>query len=261
MKAKQPRGKKIDPASYRKRDYRRHMDADGLTRCQVSIRETDLLILAAGDVSAQATQLVLQCRAQLENYISRYPDFLTSLVPLPMDPVAPPMVREMLQATILAGVGPMAAVAGVIAEFVGRDLLAAATDEVIIENGGDIFMARHQESVSAIFAGASPLSNKIGIKIPVRFMPLGICTSSGTVGHSLSFGQADAVTVLAPSAALADAAATRLGNEMKNISDMNRALATAKSIAGLLGVVIIKDDQLGVWGDIELVPLHGTEKK
>lgn len=260
MKTKQHKKRK-DPASYRKRDYRRHMDADGLTSCQVSIRETDLLILATGDVSAQATQLVLQYRAQLENYISRSPAFLTSLTPLAMDPIAPPMVREMLQAAILTGVGPMAAVAGAIAESVGRDLLAGPAVEVIIENGGDIFMSRRRESVSAIFAGTSPLSNKVGIKIPARFMPLGICTSSGTIGHSLSFGQADAVTVLAPSAALADAAATRLGNEMKTIADMTRALATAKTIAGLLGVVIIKDDQLGVWGEIELIPLHGTEKK
>jgi uncharacterized protein len=252
--------KKKDPAAYQQRSYRRHMASDGLIRCQVTIRETDLLILADADVSAPAAHLVLQCRAQLENYISRHPDFLTTLIPLDMDPIAPPMVKEMLQAAILTGVGPMAAVAGAIAEFVGRDLLTTATDEIIIENGGDIFISRHQESVSAIFAGDSPLSNKVGIKIPVRFMPLGICTSSGTIGHSLSFGQADAVTVLAPSAALADAAATRLGNEMKKKSDMNRALATAKTISGLHGVVIIKDDQLGVWGDIELVPLHAAKK-
>jgi hypothetical protein len=257
MKTKPRKGKKADPLSYRERGgYRRHMAADDLLRCRVTIRETDLFILAAGDVSAQAAHLVLQYRAQLENYISRHPDFLTSLVPLAMDPLAPPLVRDMLQAGWLAGVGPMAAVAGAIAEFVGRDLLASATDEIIIENGGDIFMSRRQESVSAIFAGSSPLSNKVGIRIPARFMPLGICTSSGTIGHSLSFGRADAVTVLAPSTALADAAATRLGNEVKNVSDFSRALATAKTIAGLLGVVLIKDDQLGVWGEIELVPLH-----
>ncbi|MCK9295667.1 MAG: UPF0280 family protein [Desulfobulbaceae bacterium] len=251
------KGRKPDPLSYRQRDYRGIMAAEGMTRCQVSIRETDLLILADRDVTDQATHLVMQYRSHLETYISRHAEFLTSLIPLATDPLAPPIVKEMLRAAQLAGVGPMAAVAGAIAEFVGRDLLETAVQEIIIENGGDIFMSRQQDSRAAIFAGTSPLSNKIAMKIPKSFMPLGICTSSGTIGHSLSFGQADSVTVLAPSASVADAAATRLGNELREITDMNNALAVARNLTGLLGVVMIKDDHLGVWGEIELAPLHG----
>ena len=136
-----------------------------MTRCQVCVRETDLLILADRDVSKQASHLVMQYRSHLENYISRHVEFLSSLVPLASDALAPPIVKEMLRAASLTGVGPMAAVAGAIAEFVGRDLLQTATQQIIIENGGDIFMARQQDSLAAIFAGTSPLSNKIAIKI------------------------------------------------------------------------------------------------
>lgn len=256
MKSKR-KGKNPDPLSYRQRNYRGIIAPEAMTRCHVSIRETDLLILAGCDVTAEAAHLVIQYRNHLETYISRHADFLSSLIPLDYDPLAPPIVKDMLHAARLTGVGPMAAVAGAIAEFVGRDLLTTSTDEIIIENGGDIFMCRRQDSIAAIFAGTSPLSNKIGINIPKGCMPLGLCTSSGTVGHSLSFGQADSVTVLAPSTSLADAAATRLGNELTQKTDMNHALAVARNLPGLRGVVIVKDDNLGVWGEIELVPLPG----
>ena len=155
-----------------------------------------------------------------------------------------------------AGVGPMAAVAGAIAEFVGRDLLDMdGISEVVVENGGDIFMHRTSESVISIFSGPSTLSHRIGIRIYENRMPVGICTSSGTVGHSLSQGSADSVTVLSRSVSLADAAATRLGNEIKNKQDIRKALDLAKTIPGLIGVVAILGREFGAWGDIELIRL------
>lgn len=245
--------KKKTPSSYQKRSYRNIVDPSGLVSSYVTVRQTDLHILAPAVVEEQAYHFVYQYRNQLENYIASLPDFLTALLPLPLDPLSPPMVREMLKAAAAAGVGPMAAVAGAIAEFVGRDLLAAGQEEVIVENGGDIFLSRKKECTAAIFAGESPLSNQVGLRIKPGQMPLGICTSSGTVGHSLSFGKADAVTVLARSTLLADAAATRLGNEVKDKRDINKALGIAEKIPGLMGVVIIKDRELGAWGEVELV--------
>jgi ApbE superfamily uncharacterized protein (UPF0280 family) len=164
----------------------------------------------------------------------------------------------MIKAAAAADVGPMAAVAGAIAEYVGRDLLDAGEPEVMVENGGDIFLKRDKECVASIFAGQSPLNQKVGIRIPSPLMPIGLCTSSGTVGHSLSLGKADSVTVLAPSALLADAAATRLGNEVKagDQRSINETLAVARAIPGILGVVIICGKNLGVWGEIDLVGLH-----
>lgn len=161
----------------------------------------------------------------------------------------------MQRASTATAVGPMAAVAGAMAEFVGRGLLAAGAQEVVVENGGDIFLARRQECVVGIFAGTSPLSNRVGIRIDPSRMPLGVCTSSGRIGHSLSLGQADAVTVLAADTCLADAAATRLGNEVKNSGDIDHALAVAQTISGLDGVVIIQDQRMGAWGKVELVQL------
>ena len=249
--------KKISPESYQDRTYRQHA-AEGLVSSFVSVKETDLHIMASRNVEPEADDLVHQYRNQLENYIGVHPEFLTSLVPLDVDPLAPPIVKQMLQAARSAEVGPMAAVAGAIAEFVGKGLLGHGVDEVIVENGGDIFMNRNQECISAIFAGQSPLNQKVGIKIAETDMPIGICTSSGSVGHSLSLGQADSVTVLAKSTPLADAAATRIGNEVSsNVSsiDIKKALEVAKTIPGLSGVAIIHGDKIGAWGNIDLIGL------
>lgn len=224
--------------------------------CEVIVRETDLQILAPVDVSALALDLVRHYRNQLENYISRMPEFQAAMSPLPLDRLAPALVQEMYRASSAAEVGPMAAVAGVIAEFVGRGILTRhGFSEVVVENGGDIFLQRQVGATVAIFAGASPLSNKVGLRLRAEQSPMGICTSSASVGHSISLGRADAVTVLAGSTALADAVATRIGNETKHDRDINQALGLAATIAGVRGVLIIKGENLGVWGDLELVGL------
>jgi ApbE superfamily uncharacterized protein (UPF0280 family) len=250
--------KKISPESYQDRTYRQNIESQGLVSTYVSVRETDLHIMASREVKQQALDLVYQYRNQLENYIGAHPEFLTSLVPLAIDPLAPAIVKEMLKAAAAADVGPMAAVAGAIAEYVGRALLDAGLQEVVVENGGDIFIKRDQECVAAIFAGQSPLNRKVGIRIQASQMPAGLCTSSGTVGHSLSLGKADSVTVLAPSALLADAAATRLGNEVSAAGrqNINDVLAVAETIQGLLGVLIICGKHMGIRGEIDLTGLH-----
>ncbi|MFH1021237.1 MAG: UPF0280 family protein [Pseudomonadota bacterium] len=247
--------KRPDPCSYRKRTYRSRVAPGDLVSFEVRIRETDLHILAGKDLRHEASAAVFQYRSQLEAYIARYPEFMTALTPLPSDPTAPPIVKAMLAAGQAAEVGPMAAVAGAMAEYVGLDLLAAGAGEVVVENGGDIYFCRNQESVVGIFAGTSPLSNRVGLKIQASRMPLGICTSSGTVGHSLSLGEADAVTVLAKDTALADAVATLVGNAVQPGQSLELALAKAPAVAGILGVVIIRGEELGAWGEVELMGL------
>jgi ApbE superfamily uncharacterized protein (UPF0280 family) len=160
----------------------------------------------------------------------------------------------MAQAARIAGVGPMAAVAGAIAEAVGNDLLAC-TPEVIVENGGDIFMKISRTRLIGVYAGESTFTGKIALEISPEETPLGVCTSSGTVGYSLSFGAADAVIALSRSAALADAAATAIGNRVKTIDDIDVAIEQAQAIDGLVGVVIIKGGKIGMWGNVKLVPL------
>ncbi len=247
------------PESYRRREYRSLPAQQGLVSSLVQIRETDLHIQADRDVTERASDLVLQYRLQIEEYIVKHPEFYATLTPLPPDNLAPPVVRDMLWAAGEAEVGPMAAVAGSIAAFVGEGLLSEGVQEIIVENGGDIFLKRHKESTIAIFAGQSVLSGKVGVRLYPAGMPCGICTSSGTVGHSLSLGNADSVTVVAAQASLADAWATRLGNEVGMTRDgkagINRALGKAGGIAGIRGVVVIRGDVLGAMGDIELVRL------
>ena len=127
--------------------------------------------------------------------------------------------------------------------------------EIIIENGGDLFLATKEPVTIDIFAGLSPLSQKVGIVFDPSRMPLGVCTSSGSVGPSLSFGNADAVTIISPVTALADAAATAVANIVNTPSDIDAGLQAAKNIPGVEAALIIIHDQMGVWGDIELVRL------
>ena len=160
----------------------------------------------------------------------------------------------MIHAASGLDIGPMACVAGTVAQYVGEGLLAF-TDQVIIENGGDIFLKAHRPLTVSVFAGASPLSNKVGLLIPVRQMPLGVCASSGTVGHSLSMGVADVVCLLSPLAALADGAATALGNRIRGEKDLDEIAHWAGEIDGILGGVAIVKKKMATWGDVEVVGL------
>lgn len=253
------RKKARKPESYVERTYRT-LPEHGLVSSFVKIKDTDLHIVADQEVSAPAFELALQYRLQIEKYIEQRPEFLRALSPLSADILAPPIVKEMLAAGRMADVGPMAAVAGVIAEYVGRALLQRGCREVMVENGGDIYLNRTQDCTVAIFAGQSTLSLQVGIKLPASMMPVAVCTSSGTVGHSLSFGRADAVVVVARSTALADAAATRLGNEVGTSTSgdegIKRALQVGQTIEGVLGVVVICGEKIGAVGNVELVKLN-----
>jgi hypothetical protein len=233
------------------RTYRSYISNRIYSRFTVKISETDLYILADSDLSDPAFSSALGYRAQIEEYIWIHPKFKTSLVPIQEDNLAPGIVREMLRASKMVGVGPMASVAGAIAEYVGKDLLKQSLN-VIVENGGDIYLNVKDDVSIGIFAGDSPLSGKIALKIAANETPLGICTSSGTVGHSLSFGIADAVCIKSHSAALADAAATSVGNIIKNKSDVKRGLHRAMAIKGVLGVLIVTGNTLAIQGAMEL---------
>jgi ApbE superfamily uncharacterized protein (UPF0280 family) len=239
---------------YAKREYRKRIRSEDLISYNVKVKETDLWISSDRDLEKEARDLVFDLRNKLEKYIQSHPEFLTTLEPYPEDPFAPEMIREMISLTGNIGVGPMASVAGAIAQYVGNGLLGM-TEQVIIENGGDIFLKANRPITVAIFAGGSPLSERIGIIAPARLMPLGICSSSSSVGHSLSMGTTDVVSVISSSAILADGAATALGNRLHSSKDLDRITEIASDINGILGGVAIMGDKMAVWGDIELVEL------
>lgn len=237
--------------TYQPRTYRHWIEGKDLIPFDVTVKETDLYIRASSNLQRKAHRLVLKYRHQLEGYIKLNPVFVTSLEPLVVPDYAPAIVRQMAEAAQKAGVGPMAAVAGAIAECVGRELLDFSP-EIIVENGGDIFIKTIRKRTVGVYAGDSPLTGKIGLEINAGDTPLGICTSSGKVGHSLSYGKSDAVVVLSASTALADAAATAIGNRVNQSADIDAAIEFGRSIDGLKGIVIVVGKSVGAWGDVKL---------
>ena len=236
---------------YQKRFYRELAKDSGLIGQEVIVKETDLFISAEKNIKAIAEEIVKKYRAQIEDYIRKRPEFMTSLEPISQDSMEADIIKEMIRTTALAGVGPMASVAGAISEFTGKELLSYSR-QIIVENGGDIFIKSDKARTIAIYAGDSPLSNKIFIRIKPEETPIGVCTSSGTVGHSLSFGKADACVIISKSAALADAVATAACNRIKDRKDIAPSLEFALSIKGIKGAAAILGKDFGSIGDIEL---------
>lgn len=237
--------------------YRDSVEGKGLISFRVTVKETDLLIYSKTDLSKEATDIVLKYRRYVEAYIEMFPEFATTLVPWVEKNPAHEIIRRMSDAGEKAGVGPMAAIAGALAEYTGKEL-SLLSDEVIIENGGDTYINVKDSIVIGIYAGKSPLSMKIGLKFDGLQKPFSVCTSSGTIGHSLSLGNTDAVCVVSDSALIADAAATSIGNQVKSESDINAAVNFGKNIDGVNGIVIISGDKLGMWGKINIVKLKNT---
>ncbi len=238
---------------YQERTYRaKHQTADQ-TVYEVIVEETDLWISSDQDRTEDVTRWVQALRHQIREAEVTYPGFIRSLEPLTAVSEVP-LISRMLRASAQAGVGPMAAVAGGISQAVGEALQqAGASRNICVENGGDIFMDSEEDRTLSIYAGNSSLSEKVGLRIRRDQFPLGICTSAGTVGHSLSFGKADAAVILATDATLADAVATAAGNRLKTPADMQIALDYVRSVPGIMGCVLIIGEHLGAWGDIELI--------
>lgn len=238
------------------RTYRRTVDAAGLVTFEVVLAETDLQISASADLAGPAADLARALRADLEGYIATHPRFAESYVPVEVEPGAPEIVRAMADAALVAGVGPMAAVAGAIAERVARGLAEHAA-EVIVENGGDLFVIGRTQRLIAMVAGDSPLSGALAIALEPATLPTAVCTSSGTVGHSVSHGSSHGVTIIAPDGALADAVATAIGNGVHSEDDVEAALVRALAIEGVRGAVVIAGERIGAAGDVTLVPVRG----
>lgn len=224
--------------------------------------ETNLLIKAKSEEAIlTAVEAAKKARFEVERYTMRYPEFRYSLEPVEIrDLRKPRVVSLMLRAAEIAGVGPFAAVAGAIAQVASE--AASEVGGAIVENGGDISASGKFDFSVGIFAGDSPLSGALGFRITGSDLPVGICTSSGTVGHSLSFGLADAVVVVADEASVADAAATSIANEVRR-EDIEQSikdgLEKADEIDEIRGCLIIRGRMAGMKGRLpKLVP---TERK
>lgn len=244
---------------YEPRIYRKLHKEDDLYHFQVVVKESDLDLAVKREqfddkLPERVKDLVISLRQEIDDYIQQDPAFVKTLVShIPLIG-APDTVCEICKVSELIGVGPMAAVAGLFAEKTGK-YLAKYSRDVIVENGGDIWLKSSRVRRVGIYAGDSPFSYRIGLEIRPASTPLGICTSSGTIGHSLSFGCADAVVILAPSALLADAVATKTANLIKNVDELEDAVEQACSIKGIIGAVAIKGDKMAVKGEVKLVAM------
>jgi len=238
---------------YQPRTYRKEAVSDDLVSFRVAVDETDVLISAGKDLSKEAVDIVTELRSDIKDYIQANHIFAAALRPVLCGKDAPAIIKDMVKASWPCDVGPMASVAGAVAEAVGKRL-SRFSPQVIVENGGDIFILSGKSRTIGIHTGcASVFKDKLALRIEPEDTPCGICTSSSTIGHSLSFGKADAVVVISPSAPLADACATALCNSVKTEKDIVRVIRFGRALKGIRGILIVVNGRLGAWGNIRLV--------
>lgn len=245
---------------YEPRWYRNIVDSERFTTFQVEWLETDLWVaINISSFEPAIPPFILEqikaLRHILDDYIRGNEQLLHSLLPIQDDIAAPLEIRRLISASSIAGIGPMSAVAGLFSEVIGKAVIKQFNiQEIIVENGGDLFISIKKNIDILVYAGNSPLSNNIAVTIPCELSPLGLCTSSGTVGHSLSFGKADAVMIACKDTAIADSLATRFGNEVKKTDDIESALKLADSFKEILSVLIIIEDKIGIRGQFAIKP-------
>ena len=195
---------------------------------------------------------VFSIRRDLKNYILRNEDFLLSLEPIKTDENLPLIVKTMIDSANISGVGPMACVAGTISELSLNYLISKGSKYSIVENGGDIALINDERLLCGIYSNNQVLTNNIAFEIKARKKPLGLCTSSGKIGHSISFGESDSVSVIAKSASVADGLATRIANEVRGDTSedkISNALECCEDFKEFFdGVLIISQNHVGTVG-------------
>lgn len=239
---------------YRERSYRSRFSNDERRWFCVKFLESDLWIgVDSGSyrasLEADTYAMLVDLRRQMDAYLLMDPQYKTALTPYDAGLEAPNILKEMSRVSHKTGIGPMSAVAGAVAKKVAEFL---GTQEVIVENGGDIYAQAASDMDISVFSGQSPLSEKIGLHIPAAEFPLGICTSSGTVGPSLSLGRADAVMIVCKDVLLADSYATAMANRIKTVNDLQSVIDRISDIPEILGAIAVKDDRMAITGCYEL---------
>jgi ApbE superfamily uncharacterized protein (UPF0280 family) len=234
------------------------MKKNGLFRRAFRLKESNCTIIAdIEDAINKAVASIEHHRKQLENYIQENPECLYSLKPVPVDS-SPKVARLMGEASLKAGVGPMAAVAGVLADLAVEEMVSVGSKVAVVENGGEVSAISNKPVDIALAAGDAPLSREIGFRL--KEFPVGVATSSGLYSHALSFGEAEAATVFAADAGVADAAATAVANLIKGEDVCNiirKGLDRALGIEGVKGAFILYKGTIGKVGQVpELIKVN-----
>jgi ApbE superfamily uncharacterized protein (UPF0280 family) len=214
-------------------------------------KETRCTIIADKEQAIKtAIESIRRNRKQLEDYARSNPTFLYTLEPIPV-PNEPLVARLMAEAAEKANVGPMAAVAGVLADLTVKDMIADGCSVAVVEDGGEVSAVSDRPVDVALAAGDAPFSKSFGFRL--TDFPLGVATSSGRFSHALSFGDAEAATVFCRNAGLADAAATAVGNVVRGEDcegAVQRGIDKALAIQGVEGVLIMYRGFTGTAGKI-----------
>ena len=218
---------------------------------QIDLDETHIR-LACDLKNHELKRYIYSIRRDLKNYIMKNQDFLLSIEPIKVDDDLPLIVEKMIDSSNIADVGPMACVAGTISELSLEYLINLDSKYSIIENGGDIALVNDETVLCGIYSNNRVLGNEIAFEIKPRKNPLGICTSSGKIGHSISFGEADSVTIISKSSSIADGLATRIANEVTGQTSEDKvcnALECCENYREFFdGVLIISNDNVGTVG-------------
>ena len=220
-------------------------------RERFQLKETIVTISSEKEYIPVAKLAIRSCRRDLENFIRRDPFFMSTLEEYQCPDGAPPIVQRMADSGNTFGIGPMSAVAGTIAEMAVEAMVDAGATYAIVDNGGDIALINDETVIVGIYAGREDIN--IGLEIKPRESILGICTSSGRIGHSISFGNADAATILSSDVSLADAAATAVGNAVSDLASVKKAFSIVEGIESITGGLIILDDHIGLYGSVPVV--------
>ena len=243
---------------YKDRIYREHFRDDRWKGFVVKYKETDVWVgihqnSFRADMPDFTRKTVEKLRNSMDRYLMMDAQYATTLLPYQARENAPQMLKQMSEISYKSGIGPMSAVAGAFALHIAEELKKRFDiHEIIVENGGDIYADIKEDIDISIFAGSSPLSEKVGLQIEAKESPLGICTSSGTVGPSLSFGKADAVMIVCQDVLLADSYATAFANQIQSSSDIPHVLEMINRKKEILSALLIKDDKMGVTGKFKM---------
>lgn len=244
--------------NYTERSYRSHFANDSKRWFCVKFLESDLWIGVGKDsylfsMEQDVYSLLVELRRSMDAYLLMDPLYKSALEPYDAQDSAPQILKHMSKVSHRSGIGPMSAVAGAVAEHVAGFLSGRYNlGDVVVENGGDIYAQSSTDMDIAVFAGTSPLSQKVGLHIPAECFPLGICTSSGTVGPSLSFGRADAMMIVCRDTALADTYATAMANRIHGTEDLQPVMDLIQANPDIMGALAVKDDRMAVCGNFEL---------
>ena len=235
---------------YEERFYRHSFS--GKHSLEIAYRESDIYIISDKTLDKhRAEDILRKYYTQIEEYVSKNPCFLNSLSPLEIDRSAPLIIQDMFKASQLAGIGPFSSVAGAVAYYIGKELLAYC-EEIIVENGGDIFLKAKKEKIIGLYLGENFEPNRVNVEIGQKNHCFGVCSSSSNIGPSLNFGKADLVTIVSSDSISADALATAYSNKVKKEKDIALVLKEAQNNSLIDAIVIAFENKLFLWGGIQL---------